>query len=443
MNIAVDCPECCECPWPDLWVAVRSASAAACGVAPICDGVAAARYKRVDASLVVDEENCGTPVFECGPSSYYYGPLSFGAGGSASVGYYTISRDGDGNCTTDYSHFNNVATGPCNFYSLIYSDPEPDSEIYDLLAARLSAGTYSGFFPGPAFAERTETWDSGVLSFVTGGQFKYRLEFTAPKVGNGKCYRVEIVERIVPALTRQTVAPYAVTGGGASLSGVRIVRRGCYRPLVLVGVRYEYDPESGEYVEIGNSGGGTGLLLMPVMATDGKVASLRILNPGSGYTSAPTVWFENQGEEATATATVTIDDDPDSPNYGRVIAATVTDPGDYLPRIAISFPSSSNPADRATVAAVMDAQGGLSAVNVTNAGARYYPTMAVISGLDGGAAPAVLSLHYGDETMRCFKWSGTGDTKSPDYEIPALTVPGAAMAEIVDVFCDCSDCPES
>lgn len=64
-----------------------------------------------------------------------------------------------------------------------------------------------------------------------------------------------------------------------------------------------------------SGGGGTGLEVIP-RVVDGQVKTYDVVNPGTGYTSAPTITVEGDGTLATATATL-------NPAYGIISAASV------------------------------------------------------------------------------------------------------------------------
>ena len=59
------------------------------------------------------------------------------------------------------------------------------------------------------------------------------------------------------------------------------------------------------------------------------LGSINLINPGSGYTSAPTVSFTGGGQITAATATAVIDTDSTSPTFGQITEIDITNGGSY------------------------------------------------------------------------------------------------------------------
>jgi hypothetical protein len=246
---------------------------------------------------------------------------------------------------------------------------------------------------------------------------RYRLRFKIPGVGT--CYRVAWVERFIPE-------------AGVGLTSLEIISRGVYRPAVTA-----------------TGGGGSGCLLVAVMNSAGQVASVRVLNPGSGYTSAPTIAVAaatGGGTSSTGwTATVT---------DGRVVSVSGGTAGNYLPTLAFSGGGGSG----ATATVTMDETGGLASVTLTAAGSAYAsaPALAITAKVASGVTAAVIHLHLGTETAKCEVWdktvpsgynpadSATWPTlpsAAPGYlEIAVPASEGTTTVANVRATCDCSTC---
>lgn len=279
-----------------------------------------------------------------------------------------------------------------------------------------------------AFPAYDDDWNDTAGSFANlssdelsyaARESRYRHIFPVPKVGSGTCYRLEWVERFIAE-------------AGVAVDSAEIVTRGVYRPTVS-----------------SSGGGGSGLLLVAVMASDGTVASIRILNPGSGYTSAPTITVQsaiNGGTTSTGwTATLTGD---------KVTAITGGSAGNYLPTGAFSGGGGTG----ATITFTLDPSGGLATCPLGSGGSGYTaaPTLTSTPKVSG-SIPARVDLHLGTETARCAVWDGEvpedydpedsatwpilGDGTNPYFELPVPTADGTTLVANVRAYCDCSACP--
>jgi len=247
---------------------------------------------------------------------------------------------------------------------------------------------------------------------------RYKYAFALPTFAGGLCYRAAWVERFIPE-------------AGVGLDSLEIISRGVYRPAVTA-----------------TGGGGTGCLLVSVMGSTGTVASVRVLNPGSGYTSAPTINVQvaiNGGTSSTGW-TATVED-------GRVISVSGGTAGDYLPTLSFGGGGGSG----ATATVTMDNQGGLASVTLTASGSAYAsaPAVSITPKKSSGVTDAVIHLHLGTETEKCEVWDGiTPGGYDPEdvstwpsfpsgsyEEIPVPDDPGVTSIVYPRVFCDCSICP--
>jgi hypothetical protein len=105
--------------------------------------------------------------------------------------------------------------------------------------------------------------------------------------------------------------------------------------------------------------------------TGGPVASINLTNPGSGYTSAPTVTFNPVGAQATAQ----IDTDPNSPTYRQVteIDIDINNQGNYA--VAPTVMITGGGGNGATATAALQLNGNALAHCSGGAGACYPPVV--------------------------------------------------------------------
>lgn len=247
---------------------------------------------------------------------------------------------------------------------------------------------------------------------------RYRLRFKIPPTS---VYRLTWVERFIGE-------------AGTTIASVEVISRGVYRPIVTLSA-----PPTG----------GTQARAIAVMSSTGTISSIIITNPGSGYTSAPTVTIQaaiNGGTSSTGwTATLT---------DGKVTAISGGSAGDYRPTLTFSAPGGTGTTAAATC--TVDETGGIDAVSVTAAGSGYTaePTLTISSKVSGTTA-AVLHLHLGTETSKCIAWDGTTPSgydpatsstypilpSSGYYEMAVPTSDGTTLVANVRAYCDNSSCP--
>jgi hypothetical protein len=198
---------------------------------------------------------------------------------------------------------------------------------------------------------------------------RYRIRFPVPKTRTGKCYRANWVERFIPE-------------GGVGIGGASVVSRGLYRP----GVTF-------------SGGGGTGARAVAIMSSSGGVIGIRILNPGTGYTSPPTVNIQNSinGGTNSSSWSATI-------LNGRVISASGGSQGNYLPEIFFVGGGGSG----ATATLTMDQEGGIFSVSIVSSGSGYTaePTAIVILSKISNPVVADISVNIGTQSQKCKIWDG-------------------------------------
>jgi hypothetical protein len=174
---------------------------------------------------------------------------------------------------------------------------------------------------------------------------RYRLRFPIPKVNTGKNLRASWVERFI-------------ADAGVAVTSVEIYSRGVYRPTVT----------------ISTSPLGTNAAATAVMASDGTVASLSILNPGAGY--IPLITFSGGG--GTGAAAIAIIN-----SSGAVTGVTITSGGSgYTTAPTVAFTNVTAPRVRATGTAVVTG-GVVTGINVGTAG-DFRPTVTVETATGGG-----------------------------------------------------------
>jgi hypothetical protein len=174
---------------------------------------------------------------------------------------------------------------------------------------------------------------------------RYRLRFKIPKVNMGKSLRASWVERFIAE-------------AGVAVTSVEIYARGVYRPTVT----------------ISTSPLGTNAAATAVMASNGTVASLSILNPGAGY--IPLITFSGGG--GTGAAAIAIIN-----SSGAVTGVTITSGGSgYTSAPTVAFTNVTAPRIRATGTAVVTG-GVVTGINIGTAG-DFRPTVTVQTATGGG-----------------------------------------------------------
>jgi len=239
--------------------------------------------------------------------------------------------------------------------------------------------------------------------------YPYEISFPASQYAT-RCLRAKWIER----------AP--ISSSGVGITSLEIVSAGVYRPEVTITV------EAGE--------SGSGAAAVAVMSSTGTVSSIRILNPGSDYSIAPTITISTaKNGGTTATATATIED-------GQIVSIDIDDAGDYLPTISFHGGGGSS----ATATCTMSPEGGIATITLDASGSGYTNEPGIsISSKSPSYTSAYIIVHLGTETAKCGIW----DKVIPEDYDPAddNTWPYLGPYEITDAevvhirtVCDCSSC---
>ena len=240
---------------------------------------------------------------------------------------------------------------------------------------------------------------------------EYYIAFPIPKINGGMCYRVSWIERDVSS--------------PEPIDSIEVYSAGQYRPTVTISA---------------SPSGGIQATAIAVMASDGSVDSVQIVNAGTGYSSSPTITIEPSiGGESSAT------DWTASVSGGKVISISVGSGGDYLPEIVIDHPAGGSPSE---ATCTMNASGGIASVTVTVGGSAVYePSISVTPKIGSTPVPADLIAHFESETAKCQKWNGSipGDYDKADPDTWPRFGPFSISSDIrivsIRSICDCSECP--
>ena len=108
-------------------------------------------------------------------------------------------------------------------------------------------------------------------------------------------------------------------------------------------------------------------------AVSGAIHRIRLLTPGVGYTSAPTVTITGDGTGATATATV---------SGGVVTGITMTNVGSGYSRATVTL-SSGGAGTQATARAIISPAGGHGSDPISELGGFYVMAQILLEGADG------------------------------------------------------------
>lgn len=296
--------------------------------------------------------------------------------------------------------------GGCTEGAPTYSGELTPASLRAEAIALLSAldGDFSGDAPGSYFYGDTDEADVQ--------QSQYRFTFPVPHAFKQANYRVRWVERFIPE-------------SGVGLTSIGVYSPGVYRPAVTIGV----------------SAGGLNAHAIAVMASNGTIASIKILNPGT-YDTAPVVTIEaavNGGTSSTGW-TATLDGD------GHITAITGGSAGNYLPTLSFAGGGVGGITD-AVATCALDADGGIASVTLSSAGSGYTdePSLFIQAKINS-PTDADLLIQLGTETVKCEVWSGTipgGYDESDDetwpvltaYAVPVPETPGATLVANVRAVC--------
>ena len=177
-----------------------------------------------------------------------------------------------------------------------------------------------------------------------------------------------------------------------------------------------YLPDQTDVFLVG--GGGFGATAVPVIDV-GEITGITVINPGTGYTSAPTVVIDGNGTGAAAVASI----------GGVLTEVTITDSGDgyaTIPTVTIS--GGGNPTD-ATADAIID--GIVASIAVDDGGSGYTTATVEITG--GGAtsdATATATIVGDAITAITITDPGSGYTSLPTVTIIGDGTLATALATI-------------
>jgi len=221
----------------------------------------------------------------------------------------------------------------------------------------------------------------------------------------------------------KSVPTVTITGDGTAATATAVLGNG-----VLAGVTIT-NPGAG-YTAPPNfivTGGGAVTEEAVVTATvaGGRVTGATITSAGKGYTVNPTFAIQTFLDPATANANI---------ETGTVVAVNVTNPGlGYKGVPVIQLSSSTGSGAAAT--AVLDAQGRVSAINVTAAGSNYAtaPTLDIVVPNSATRAKGTVTVNaLGVVTGVAITAAGEGYSSAPTATItPAIT--GKGSGAVVDV----------
>lgn len=277
-----------------------------------------------------------------------------------------------------------IPTGATKTTEVTYSEevgPAPDPAYSnEYTTAELRANVLNVF---PTFDDDYNDTSGSAVDLaaneasIVASKSRYRIPFPLPRTLTGKCYRVNWVERFIPEAR-------------VGISSIIVVARGRYRPTVTI-----------------SGGGGSGAIAVAIMSATGSVVGIRILNPGSGYTSAPAVFVQaaiNGGTSSTGwTATVA---------NGIVVSISGGGGGNYRPTLSIVGGGGTG----AAATLNLDEAGGIASATLTATGSNYNsaPALTITSRVNsilvGGVASVVaadLVVSMGTEVPKCKTWDGS------------------------------------
>jgi hypothetical protein len=231
---------------------------------------------------------------------------------------------------------------------------------------------------------------------------RYRLRFKIPKVKTGKNLRASWVERFIAE-------------AGVAVSSVEVYSRGVYRPTVTISTSplgtnaaatavmasdgtvsslSILNPGAG-YIPLitFSGGGGTGAAAIAIINSSGAVTGVTVTSAGTGYTSAPEVEFTEvgftvynedteeyeviaDGSRVRATGTASV-------SGGLVTGVTVGTAGDFRPTVTVQTATSGGTTSTGWIA-TLATTGEVATITGGNAG-NYLPTLAFTGGGGSGA----------------------------------------------------------
>ncbi len=380
MSVASQCAECCTCPTATVEWDSRSASLTKCGYSSFDGTNPNKRWLVQTGTGTFTTTYCfcpggGTAVFETYTltGSGVYAPIGCACVSTVNVEYkqYDSTAFGcTGTLVTTINYPNDCSFSPLtgSTGTTVTTETTLITSRSDTCSGPLSAisGSYTRTLSNEyttadlktntlaALPAYDDDWNDTAGSFADLStdeltysirESRYRLRFAIPKVKTGKSFRASWVERFIAE-------------AGVAVSSIEIYSRGVYRPTVT----------------ISNSPLGTNAAATAVMASDGTVASLSILNPGAGY--IPLITFSGGG--GTGAAAIAIIN-----SSGAVTGVTITSGGSgYTSAPTVAFTNVTAPRVRATGTAVVTG-GVVTGINIGTAG-DFRPTVTVETATSGG-----------------------------------------------------------
>ncbi len=243
------------------------------------------------------------------------------------------------------------------------------------------------------------------------GRSNYRFRLVIPEMTTGKPCDLSWTERFTPQ-------------GGAAIDSLEIYNPGVFRPVV--------------HFSWPTNAGGRQPSAVAVMASDGHIERLELLDPGSGYTSAPTITIEVPAPWVVqATATATID-----PSTGAIATLRLGNSGNYLPAVSISKPDVAGGV-QATATCTLRADGGLASVTLTNKGNGYANNPSVYATkytyynntYDGYSDGMVrVHVHIGTETKKTAQWDGVLPVNYDELDFTTWPIIGPYRLDEPEVY---------
>ena len=345
MSIASQCLECCTCPPATVeWDSRSFSGTPICYITVSCKSGDDRLFKQGDVIVTPTDVDAPADCFE-----------------DASTMTFTSTI----NCTVCTAHQTTVVDK---------GFPEPGPICYETESGTVSSGSDDLGTQTIIYSDevtysmlRTDAinmlpsyngdWNDTAGSFVNQAstifsafsirESRYRLRFKIPQVNTGKNLRASWVERFIAE-------------AGVAVSSVEVYARGVYRPTVT----------------LSSSPLGTNAAATAVMASDGTIASLSILNPGAGY--IPLITFSGGG--GTGAAAIAIIN-----SSGAVTGVTITSSGSgYTSAPTVAFTNVTAPRVRATGTATVSG-GVVTGINIGTAG-DFRPTVTVQAATGGGTS---------------------------------------------------------
>jgi hypothetical protein len=225
---------------------------------------------------------------DCSLPGIAYGDTSSGCAGGSARGRRITNTD---SCSETYVSIGLLAGPYCRWY---YYDEYTTAQLITNTTAAIPA--WDDDWNDTAGSYRNLTANEEQTLSIR--ESKYRFRFKVPKVGNGSCYKLEWVERFIPALTYDSMG--AVNGGGTSITSFTVVNGGSgYTSGATVTISAPTAYGEGGAPVGGTTATGTVVVdTSPSSPTFGQITAVNVSNAGSRYTSAPSFWISGTGTGA-------------------------------------------------------------------------------------------------------------------------------------------------